>query len=121
MADHGSEPVLRLERVGRTARNSLLAEAGIKAADDFILPEEPDHAVFELAIELHVVVEVEILLAGKFCGRGYRFLHRVSNVHKVVPPMLKKAFKAAEESQATAATGSVTMRRPLTSFASISP
>src|ERR1700722_7544353 len=121
MADHGSEPVLRLERVGRTDRNSLLAEAGIKAADDFILPEEPDHAVFELTIELHVVVEVEILRAGEFCGRGPRFLHRVCDVHKMVSAMLIKAYRAAEESQTTAATASITTRRPLPSFASISP
>src|SRR4029077_10811140 len=118
---HRSEPVFRLERVGGADRNRFLAEAGIKAADDFILPEEPDHAVFELTIELHVVVEVEILRAGEFCGRGSRFFHRVCYVHTMVSTMLMKAFEAAEESQTTAATGSVTMRRPLPSFASSSP
>ena len=95
IADHRSEPVFRLERVGRAYRNSFLAEAGIKSADDFILPEEADHAVFELAIELHVVVEVEILLAGEFGGRGSRFLHRVCDVHTMVSTMLMKAHKTA--------------------------
>ena len=71
IADHRSEPVFRLERVGRAYRNRFLPEAGIKSADDFVLAEEADHAVFELAIELHVVVEVEILLARELCGAWF--------------------------------------------------
>src|SRR5579863_122118 len=65
IADHGSDPVAFFQGVAGADGNCFLAETGIEAADDFILAEEADHALFELAIELHVIVEVEILRAGQ--------------------------------------------------------
>jgi hypothetical protein len=65
IADHGGEPVARFERVGRADRHGFLAERGIDAADDFVLAEERDEAVFEPPVELHVVVEVEESVVGE--------------------------------------------------------
>ena len=77
VADHGREPVCFLEGVGGADGNGFLAEAGVQAADDFVLAEELGHGVFDLAVEAHVVVEVEILLAGKFSRfrAGFRGRH----------------------------------------------
>src|SRR5450432_1944949 len=71
VADHRGHPILFLESVGAADRDGFLAETGIEAADDFILAKEASHGFFDLAVKAHVVIEVEILLAGKFCG--FRF------------------------------------------------
>ena len=78
VADHRSHPVALFERVGGTDGYGFLAQAGVETADDFVLAEKARHGVFHFAIEVHVVVEVEILLAGKFfCLRGsFRDRHR---------------------------------------------
>src|ERR1700688_3930446 len=65
IADHGSDPVAFFQGVAGADGDSFLAEAGIEAADNFILAEKADHALFELAIELHVVIEVEVLRASE--------------------------------------------------------
>ena len=64
VADHGRKPVARFERVGAAHRNRFLSQARIEAADDFVLPEEAHDAVFELPVELHEVIQVEVLFAG---------------------------------------------------------
>ena len=69
IADHGRDPVAFLEGVAGADRNGFLAETGIEAADNFILAEQADHALFELTIELHVIVEVEVLFARERLGR----------------------------------------------------
>ena len=66
IANHGRHPVLLFECVSAANGDGFLTEAGVEAADNFVLAEEAGHGVFDLAIEAHVVVEVEILLAGKF-------------------------------------------------------
>src|SRR4029077_1249290 len=63
--DHGRKPVFFLQRVGAAHGDGFLAEAGVQAADDFILAEELDHGVFHRAVQAHVVVQVQILLAGQ--------------------------------------------------------
>src|SRR5271156_3331460 len=70
VADHGSDPIAFFQGVAGANGDCFLSEAGIEAADNFILAEEADHALFELAIQLHVVVEVEVLLAGERLGAG---------------------------------------------------
>src|SRR5271168_1129988 len=70
IADHGRDPVAFFQGVAGADGDGFLAEARIEAADDFILAEEADHALFELAIKLHVVVKVEVLLAGERLGAG---------------------------------------------------
>src|SRR5580658_2433283 len=70
IADHGSYPVAFFQGVARADGDGFLAEAGIQAAYNFILAEEADHALFELAIELHVIVEIEVLLARHWLSRG---------------------------------------------------
>src|SRR5580693_4471799 len=70
VANHGSDPVAFFQGVAGADGDGFLAEAGIKAADNFILAEEADHSLFELAVQLHVVVEVEMLRAGqRLCRR----------------------------------------------------
>ena len=78
VADHRSHPVALFKRVGGADGDGFLAEAGVEAADDFVLAEEPRHGVFHFTIEPHVVVEVEVLRAGKFFWlRGsFRDRHR---------------------------------------------
>ena len=51
-------------------RNRFLPQARIQAADNLVLAEQADHALFELAIELHVVVEIEVLLASQRLAHG---------------------------------------------------
>ncbi len=63
IADHGRDPVALFESGAGADRNGFLAEAGIQTADDFILAEQADHALFELAIELHEVIQIEVLFA----------------------------------------------------------
>jgi len=76
IADHGRHPVALFESVGGADGDAFLAEAGIEATHDLVLAEEPRHGVFDFAIEAHVVVEVEVLLAGKFCSFGGSFRNR---------------------------------------------
>ncbi len=64
VADHRRDPVARLERVRGADRNRFLPEARIEAADDFVLAEQAHHALFELAVELHEVIQIEVLFAG---------------------------------------------------------
>src|SRR5215469_11708498 len=71
VADHGSDPVLFLKRVGRADRNRFLPEAGVQAAHDFVLAEELGHGVFYSAIEAHVVVEIQVLLAREVCLHSF--------------------------------------------------
>ena len=61
IADHGRDPIAFFEGVAGAHGNGFLAQAGIQSADDLILPEQPHHALFELAIELHEVIEVQVL------------------------------------------------------------
>ena len=70
IADHGRDPIAFFQGVAGADGDGFLAEAGIEAADNFILAEEANHALFELAVELHVVVEIEVLLARQRLGRG---------------------------------------------------
>ena len=64
-----SAPILRIigaiqsprtQRVGRADGNRFLAEAGIQSADNFVLAEQPHHLLLELAVEPHVVIEIEV-------------------------------------------------------------
>src|ERR1700722_7375585 len=63
VANHGRDPIALLESGTSADRNSFLTQAGIETADDFVLAEEADHALFELAIELHEIIQVEVLFA----------------------------------------------------------
>ena len=63
VADHRSDPVAFFQGIAGADGDSFLAQTGIEAADNFILAEQADHALFELAIELHVIVEIEVLRA----------------------------------------------------------
>src|SRR6266436_4714602 len=79
VADHGREPVFLLESIRAAHGNGFLTETGVQSADDFVLAEELDHGVFHGAVEAHVVVQVEILLARQvllhaFSGGG-RTIH----------------------------------------------
>src|SRR5712672_892329 len=65
VANHGRQPIFFLESVGAAHGNAFLAEAGVQSADNFVLAEEFDHGVFHRAVEAHVVVQVQILLAGQ--------------------------------------------------------
>src|SRR5580693_7984191 len=65
VADHGGDPVAFFQSVAGADGNRFLAKAGVEAADNFILSEETDHALFELAIELHVIVEGEMMGAAE--------------------------------------------------------
>src|ERR1700693_6453493 len=71
IANHRRQPVFFLEGVRRAYGDTFLAEARIQAADNFILPEELDHGVFNGAIEAHVVVQIEILLARQFAFHAW--------------------------------------------------
>src|SRR5215471_1507547 len=76
VADHRRHPVFFLERVGAADGDGLLAEAGIKAADNFVLAEEARHGVLDLAVKAHEVIKIEVLLARKLqLGGGFRGRH----------------------------------------------
>src|SRR5882762_3890040 len=79
VADHGREPIFFLESIGAANGNAFLTEAGVQAANNFILAEELDHGVFHRAVEAHEVVQVQILLAGQIllhaCSGGGRTIH----------------------------------------------
>ena len=62
VADHGREPVVLIERVGRGAGAGFLAESEINSADDFALLVEIFERDFHLAVEQHVAVDLDALL-----------------------------------------------------------
>jgi hypothetical protein len=76
IADHGRHPVAFFEGVGAADGDGFLAKAGVKAAHDFVLAEKAGHGLFDFAIEAHVVVEVEVLLAREFLRLFGRFRNR---------------------------------------------
>ena len=47
IANHGRDPVARLQSVGGADRNGFLAEAGINSADNLVLAEESDEPLLE--------------------------------------------------------------------------
>ena len=61
IADHRRQPVPRLECVRGAHGDSLLPEAGVESPDNFVLPEQSHHLLLERAVQLHVVVELEVL------------------------------------------------------------
>jgi len=69
VADHRRHPVALFQRVRRPHRNRFLSQAGVQPADNLVLPEQPRHGLFDLAVQAHVVVKIQILLA-----RERRFL-----------------------------------------------
>ena len=66
VANHGRDPVFLFQRVACSDGNRFLPEAGVKPADNFVLPEELDHGVFHGAVQPHVVIQVEVLLRSQF-------------------------------------------------------
>src|SRR5208282_4530220 len=63
IANHGSQPIARLERVRAAHRNRFLPQARIQPAHDLVLPEEPHHALLELPVELHEIIKLDLLLS----------------------------------------------------------
>ena len=59
VADHGREPVVFVERVGRGAGAGLLAESEVDSADDLALLVEIFERDLHLAIEQHVSVDLD--------------------------------------------------------------
>ena len=68
IADHRRDPIAFFQGIAGADGDGFLAQTGIEAADNFILAEQAHHALFELAIELHVIVEIEVLLAREAVG-----------------------------------------------------
>src|SRR6266403_835550 len=66
VADHRRQPVLLFQRVCRSHGNRFLAETGVKPPDNFVLPEQLHHHVFDGAVQPHVVVQVQVLLPRQF-------------------------------------------------------
>jgi hypothetical protein len=62
IADHGREPIVFVERVGRGARAGFLAESEINSAHDLALLVEIFERDLHLAVEQHVAVDLDRLL-----------------------------------------------------------
>src|SRR6266849_5210587 len=64
--DHRRQPVLFFQRVCRPHRDGFLPQARVKSPDNFVLPEQLHHGVFDGAVQTHVVVQVQALLPHQF-------------------------------------------------------
>src|SRR5579862_9214932 len=74
IADGRRHPILRAECGCRAHGDGFLAAAAIDAAVNFVLPHQAPEELFERAIEAHVVVEIEGLLAGERIAHGVTML-----------------------------------------------
>ena len=63
IANHGRDPVAFFHGEAGAHRYCFLPEARIQTADNFVLPEQAHHAFFQLPVELHVVIQIEVLFA----------------------------------------------------------
>ena len=66
IANHRRHPVAFLQRVRRAHGNGFLAQAGVQPANNFVLAEQLGHGLLDLAVQAHVVIEVQVLLARQF-------------------------------------------------------
>ena len=65
VADHGRNPVALFERVGGADRGGFLPQRAIDSAHDLVLAEHDRQQVFQLAVELHPVVQLKMLLPAE--------------------------------------------------------
>ena len=63
IANHGRDPIAFFHGEAGAHRYCFLPEARIQTADNFVLPEQAHHAFFQLPVELHVVIQIEVLFA----------------------------------------------------------
>src|ERR1700734_1963070 len=70
ISNHRCDPVLFLQRIATPDRNSFLAQARVQSPYNFVLPEETHHAFFKLAVELHEIIQLDMLLPRQRIGHA---------------------------------------------------